>query len=429
MITNWQFLVRIMFILIGLCGGLLTYIHPASIIFLLVLLVGSFVFRQMPEIFIALYVLSGFYKSILPGPDITVVFFGLSLLAAVLRIYEQKEHVLGRLREPHFIFIGLFTFWMILSLTYTSSYAYALDKTFRVAMMTIGAFVLPAILVDTKDRFRRLLIAIALLGSVMTFISVAFNTRTVFGSNYLALGFIGGITALILTFYFLPTANKGFISLLLLINTLGIVTSAARGAVLFTPVTLIATILISSQSIRQKLNSLAILCVTASLAVALLYAYTPATFETLLMRLSKIENETGEESGRGSHMTEAVELIKENSFIGVGIGGYGLAVSGTDGRNYPHNIFLEVGAELGLVGLLLFVFFLISLIIYFIKHRGKFHYIDNVVVATAIFAFLNALKSNNLEDNRIVFMFLGFLAIVPYLVESELNNRNESTKT
>ncbi|WLR52854.1 O-antigen ligase family protein [Bacillus tianshenii] len=426
--NNWQVFVWCVFLVLGLFGGLLTYIHPMGILMVLFLLAGFFIFKNMPEIFIPMYVFSGLYKSIVPGPDSTVLFFGLALLAAVLKIYEKRERVFLKLREPHIIFISLFIFWIILSLTYTPSGSYAVTKAFKVMLMTVGAIILPIILVENKKQFSRILIMICTLGTIMTFISVTQNTREVFGSNYLALGFIGGLTTLILTFYFLPNGNKIFVIPLILINVLGIITSAARGAVLFTPFTLVTTILLSTQAGKGKLKSLAVLIGGFVFGILALYFYTPDTFKTISGRLNKLQgdSEEGTGTGREGHIQEAIELMENHLFTGVGIGGYGISLIGLDDRYFPHNIILEIGAELGVIGLLLFFFFLFALLIYFNKYRGKLLFIDNVVVSTVIFSFFNALKSNNLVDNRQLFVFFGLMAVARYIVESELSKKNES---
>ncbi|NLA25469.1 MAG: O-antigen ligase family protein [Bacteroidales bacterium] len=111
---------------------------------------------------------------------------------------------------------------------------------------------------------------------------------------------------------------------------------------------------------------------------------------------------------RIEQLNYSLDLISdnfENSMIGYGIGSFGVLYDGKDSRNYPHNILLEIWVEAGLIGLMLFLTFLI---IVFTKNIRGINYIHILVL---IFILLNALKSNSYIDIRVYFAVFGMFML------------------
>ncbi|MDA9945238.1 O-antigen ligase family protein [Schleiferiaceae bacterium] len=86
--------------------------------------------------------------------------------------------------------------------------------------------------------------------------------------------------------------------------------------------------------------------------------------------------------------------------VGNGIGSFGVNYIGLDVRSYPHNIFLEVFFELGILGLLLIISHYIF--IFSLKHLR-----NNVFAYLLLFALLNSLKSSNLTDLWVLYSLMG----------------------
>lgn len=93
-------------------------------------------------------------------------------------------------------------------------------------------------------------------------------------------------------------------------------------------------------------------------------------------------------------------LIKESDFnywLGEGTGSYGLYFNGIDEVDYPHNIFLEVFFENGLIGIGLLLLLIVSFIV---------NYKPKLINYCVIFFFLNSLMSGNINGNNLLFLCL-----------------------
>ena len=117
-------------------------------------------------------------------------------------------------------------------------------------------------------------------------------------------------------------------------------------------------------------------------------------------RLGKLTNKN-----KGSSVNERLDMlsfsyssINRNILFGTGIGSFSKEYNGKDKRGYPHNILIEIWFELGLIGLLLFSFFLFFL---FKDINVTF------LLWLVLFVFLNAFKSAELGDLRIMFFILS----------------------
>jgi hypothetical protein len=100
-----------------------------------------------------------------------------------------------------------------------------------------------------------------------------------------------------------------------------------------------------------------------------------------------------------------------NFLFGSGIGSFGVLYEGIDGRQYPHNVILEISFELGIIGVILFI---ILLLLYFKKLRHNLNF-----VLIYLFLFLNSLKSYSLVDSRVMFGILSVLLVYYTLLKRE----------
>jgi len=126
---------------------------------------------------------------------------------------------------------------------------------------------------------------------------------------------------------------------------------------------------------------------------------------------------------RFQHFRDSVEIFHASPLIGIGLGDF---VEVSSRFTYPHNIFLEILSELGLIGILLFcsgLFFFARSIRTFLKYgiTGSNNMINynKILISLSLFMFLNQLVSGDLMDARFMFVFI----ILSTILGKELNNR------
>jgi O-antigen ligase len=133
-------------------------------------------------------------------------------------------------------------------------------------------------------------------------------------------------------------------------------------------------------------------------------------------------------NGRSALWAQAFTAFAQHPFIGIGTGGFG-ALNAAE--PYPHNILLEMAAELGIVGALLFIGIVVSAAAAMARAwraaTGR-DSLDAVVIITLfIAAIVNGLFSGAVSDNKEIWLWaglgLGMCARVVWARASELAPR------
>jgi len=121
----------------------------------------------------------------------------------------------------------------------------------------------------------------------------------------------------------------------------------------------------------------------------------------------------------------SLKAFYENPILGLGIGGFSIYYSGIDRRLYPHNMILEVGSELGILGLASYFFlvtFGLSYLLSFYKNyekEKKYSYLLIMVLSVFVFSFLNTMISGDINNNRLFFAWIGVIYSVGRIIKKE----------
>jgi O-antigen ligase len=95
-----------------------------------------------------------------------------------------------------------------------------------------------------------------------------------------------------------------------------------------------------------------------------------------------------------------------NYFIGEGTGNFGFILFGFDSNGYPHNIFVELFYENGIIGLLLFLSLLFSTLWRSVHINNR---IKRVLFTVSILFFLFAsMTSGDITGNPFLFIFIVY---------------------
>jgi hypothetical protein len=392
----------------------------------------------LKEFVFALFLVSGQIKAYLtyfrvPLPvDFTLVMSALLMVIFLVSCVLQGPNPrISKSQLRSCILLGLLIAWNAFTLFYTVSPGYSYEKLTLFILIGI-CFAVPVVLRDIDAvmvvRSYCLLafpMAVIFCHQMYTkYLSSWDEHFTTFQANYLALsellGF--GLVCIFERWWILP--SKAWQLPILILGLAIMLLLGARGPLLFVVACFVFRAIKELASGRVKIKPKAIvrsiaLFFVSCILLAGFYISNPMAverlFERTLYRFSSIGSEFGQEERVGSQTMTRVDLIDRaldytfesagSTLFGQGIGGFGVRYFGEDKRAYPHNIFLEVLVETGIIGLGLFICFLASVLLSFDLRSA-------ISPLAVIYWLLNSLKSHTIVDLKVLFAALA-LATIP----------------
>ncbi len=391
------------------------------------------------ECLYTLYLLSGIIKGFLNFFNLSS-YIDFTLLTSCLLIAGLLLHVINK-RILKFdtksiisiYLILIFYSWINIAIFYSPSSYYPYKKSL-LFLTNLVAFITPIIYdrFDIRKFCKIFIIASSVLGVLfLVYYSFFLNiftddTITEFKMTYLVIAQLSGLCVIIIV-VFGDLFSPVFSGLLFMISFGTVILTGGRAPIIFTATVLFLYInrnffsnLIGSQ--KNKYNRATKLWKTKH--IILIIMITCFIFFLMVLFVPNVQMLAGyaylrmtllfgyalegldEQSlmVRVDHLTTSYNLIFHHAkgfLFGYGWGSYGIVSGGSDERWYPHNMILEIWVETGLVGLVLFLIFLI----YTCRRNFK----NNPFSWVFLFLFLNVMKSSSLVDLR---LFFGFLAIV-----------------
>jgi O-antigen ligase len=384
-----------------------------------ILVVTGVVLWVWPELALAVFI-GGYWllRTILHAiaPDISVVAIQLLLLLSAMAILPIRRPLKGRILDPFVVASGLLAVWMFATLSWSPSEGYGATKVYLFLIFNVlGLIGARAFIADPKS-IDRLSWAVAFVGVAQLIISVpelttagSLDRLSLLGENPIFLARDLGITALLALYLVLKRSRlSGLLLLLIVTNSVLIVLSGSR-------MPLVAFVLVAAGmfAVARRLGARRIVVLMATgLLIAVTPGVTGLSFGATTERFLAPEPETD----RYPRYRLALDHVGDSLVAGSGSGAYAsIAGPGDAGeeRNYPHNIFLEVLLEFGLIGLTLLIGGLIFLsrkiyLMYKTSEPGSRLHLD-VAVACCAFAFLNAQVSGDIYANSSFWVFAGIV--------------------
>lgn len=391
------------------------------------------------ESFFALFLFASYLKSFFPNTiDLTIVFLVLSFVAAVVRLFKNPN-----LHKSWLLPITLFFLFIALalvSLLYSPSTYYANEKIIKLIGMTgwsfIGAFL---IFRDKKSlkKFMDASLVITFFLSAFFLYEFATNPYGIVGTeNYLPKARIAGISALLFLTRFLFSEKRSkrssIISLAGFLITFSVLVSTGARTPIFS---ILIIILIMSfglvkigkgKTIYYTKTIIPFIFLVFISILSLIYLYSAGFLETSIRRITLLLGNDGYSTGRYERYEIALKSWSDSltNFIGgEGIGSFAIIYKGIDTTDYPHNIFVELIAEFGVLGLLLVVSLLLVAVWRFYSNKTNDLLYKQVLLLT-IFIFINANIAGDINDNRMLFSFVAVMTLPIWIgSKSIINNQ------
>jgi O-antigen ligase len=325
--------------------------------------------------------------------------FGLVYLWAYLKIF--KNIILKIFKYKPFIFLTFFVFYGLISYLYADNQVEVFVKFFRWINILIGLLIISSLLYLLEKRF----LIVSIIFTIVLLIELYFPYDTYFqlisltdyniqfgnllkgasGNKNIAAASI--LIKIPFVFYLMSEIkNKLIRSLLVLILVLSfylIFLLSARAAILSTLLSLIAIVIFNiiryfkTKKTKAFLNSVLYLILPVLFSIGLFqFQYGLSDNDvSITSRAASINTEDESTKQRIRFYEHSVDQIFNNPIIGVGLGNWKFKSIDYDKDNiqgftvpyHVHNDFLEFGAELGLVGLFLYLAIFIYIVFFIIK--------------------------------------------------------------
>jgi O-antigen ligase len=310
--------------------------------------------------------------------DLTVAMLVGLFLGVVWRLMRYTAHLDNLPRSgfsavPKWPLFGFGAFAAVVAISYSYSPAPAYGGSELLRFLGIGTLMLvaPFILIRGERDLRRFVIlflgaGLILAGQMILHLddrqSGAANDITRIGAGWL-MGML-----ILLALYYRPFRRNQYNTaqtwVLVPLFGFALIASAARGPITALVVVLFLNVILSPKMLGKMALMIVLLGLSGYAAFAVFSHVDPGKYHA---KLTEIEDLAQGKAASGSAVKrltfykQTLAAIPDHPILGGGIGSWNVFYYGTDQRGYPHNLFLLVAFEEGLVGLAALFFFLFAM--------------------------------------------------------------------
>jgi O-antigen ligase len=403
-------------------------VGPAALA-LPVLAAGVAFFLREPTALLALYLEIGLFKSQPAVSSLTVdATLALGVLVALVCAVRL---VTGRVRAVPYGFaltIAVVSLSLAVSLLWTSARGYGTEKVttyLTVTMLAIGApfFVLERW--EDLQRFFMWTVVIAVPVAILGLTNPSLDTGRLAGDNTIGTSRLLCVAALILLLGALGRSSRRLPAVGLAASFIAIAAAVgSRGPIVSFALALAVTL--TAWLLRDARKAAPVLAIAAACVAVVPFVSLPATSSERISEAARDPVAAFRQDDRSFLVKQAFSLIDRDPVRGGGVGAFSTV---NPSAKWPHNMFLELWAELGLAALVVVAVAsgaaLVGLFRLAWLAPQRAIRPDLVYILLAVFTFnLMAVQvSGNINDNR---DFWGILAIASLVVAGGLDARGRS---
>jgi O-antigen ligase len=350
-----------------------------------------------------------------------------SIVLWSLILYDQRHYnkdiKIFKLKNKQILLLPGILIYFILTLTYSQNTAFGTKKIIYLVISTVPAIIAFSYLVKrlSFDIFSKSILPVGIVTGFYVIIAYPFNQFTGYEFEigrwshaiYGRFSVVMFLLTLISLFKSSSKRSNIVYSLLTIFFIYVTFLTALRAAIIgILIVSLVGLLFYKSQNKRIVIA-----------AVVIGFALSIGLQKVSTNPAKRLKNMTEENFGNDASITTrlgvyqiAIERFLKNPVLGVGIGGFNKKYDGNSlpvALKYPHNIFLEVASEFGVIGLLLLLMMLFYLLRNTYKnHIGLFLYLILVLwlaqfskdIATNTMVWLTIIFGGN-KSNNLLYMY------------------------
>lgn len=365
-----------------------------------------------------------------PSTNLTIPLLGLSMGLGGWVLLREGINLKGLHVVMAFLALGA---WIIVTYSWTPSIVIAKDRINGLFLVTLWTVIAGAlVMANRRERVVRFLAISVIVGVFIAAkgMQVAIELGTVqrFAEDaraHISWGRTVGpavIVSFAVILFSKPLSIRQLLALGVLATSIGyLLLAGGRGPFLASAVALMVPFMLGAKITKTGLDlpRFQVIGFSAMLLIAIgigVLAMTSDAAFTLSRLMGTLEKDNAVVGGatRIRYFPAAYDYWLQAPIFGHGIGSFSLKFLGFEQAGaYPHNIFLEIFCELGIVGFVLFLYFA-----YAASPRATFSGLRNdplmlTVFMLVIMALMNAMVSSNIAGNRLVFLFLSMMAVRP----------------
>jgi O-antigen ligase len=386
----------------------------------------------------------------LSGPLLPMYVMCGGLVAAHTLLVRRKRSSLPWPMEARFLMgcAVLLGVMIAAGLLYSPAPMSARSKTLSYCAFNLAPSALVVLLVDSEERLLRLVRAVIVIGLAMAVLThLGHDTAEggagaglynigegKYGIDIGGARFAGGtwfarrLDLVLISLLVLAALSPSKIPLLAMLGLMPYLAyllflSGARGAIaggavaFMVVLTLLTAMAKSGRALRLTMVALLLLVITAVAGSVREVALS----QEIVQRYTVLEHPFQTEAAgadRLQYWRSAWETFEDHPVFGIGSGGWGMVWNKQDYRDFPHNIFLEILCEEGLIGGLLFSLFFFGtmrLVWKVMRHpmstqRGKTLAIWAIGILT--FAGLDAQLSGDIQTNDYLWIAAAIICVL-----------------
>jgi O-antigen ligase len=405
------------------------------------------------EALFVLYLFAGIYKTddafqqYYSFMDFTLLFFLASLAAGIFIFIKQRISLEKSAINLILLFL-IFIIYVGLSLSWSRSDQYGMTKFLYLAILNLWNLIAAALIIapDTQ-RIRRFMFMVLVFSLIYVTIALPLTMDLpgdqfieLTGADYQGIAFIFCVGLMVLICFLIDSSQPTFIRItcflisciyfwiLLFVGDRGfLIGSLVAMFVLFFLNPLPTAI--KRQIYLGKRYILLLLIIFVSVIYVLeITGNTPVTLSRLMKLSAPIAHDSAET--RISLYKTGIEMWVQHPIWGSGIGSFPVVLGSGDWKaplSYPHNIIIEILAELGLVGLVIYALFLFSAVRLIIKtNRFEDYPVVSFVILLFIISLFDAIVSGDISDHRFLIVSVG-LMLMPRQLSRQVADINQAS--
>lgn len=394
------------------------------------------------------FLFSGAIELMFKGLDLTAPLFALSIITGLYRLIK-KPYLFKDLFFPTVLF-GLFAMFILISYLYTSSSSYGLDKIIRLFSLTSWSFIGVFIIIRSRESAIKffnagiLVTVIICLVSLISFNHLNYTSDFIYteqlrvgNNNAIGLARLAGTgTLLLMTMMLFQGKSSKLLSVVgISLSTIVLFLTGSRMPLISLLITILLivglAVRINKSGIVFNKGILWVLLISMGGIITAVLNWNSPKVYMMRVRLEMLVSSNGNLDAssyeRMQRFDAAKEMFFSKPFLGHGIGSFSMYYDGVDLKSYPHNIFLELLSEVGLLPFVIFTVLLIITAVNFVKalKRGMLDEVQLSTLAILAYAIINANVTGDINDNRVMFAFLAIGLMMPHFKKDDTRLRTE----